>query len=612
MSVEKSQNSIRLNIPFQLPFEKTLKKTCNDFTAIDMSSSKSTDINNKGLQVETNAENEKCEYNENGTLRNKKILDPKTKALLNEIFYDEQGKIISEDIYTEDGCESILYLEFEKQHIFSDREKTKIYSAQSYDYKNRLTRNCTYNQETGNLDSSTSYDPETGDIVFEEKYDNNGNIIKQSFLNQKYIQEHYTYEYNDKGNKTKTNHYDENMKLLDTTINENGKTYKNYYDKNGQISRTTEIILGEEIDPLATEIYNNLTTENIKKINEDNVINVIDDFQVKNDENLMDGDEGFQDTLLDKILQNPNQKEKEEQLNHISSMIKAKFTKARNNSIELYCNDMKAVDKSIEIINKRLDKFSTDSAEEIRKTYNIASNMLKNNDLFIDVANGQIDKANYQGKTGDCWLLATINSIAESKNGKKLIENCLEVDPKTHDIKVKLLGGKKEYTITNEELQYSCKLSKGDYDLRAIELAFEKHLSEANPPQNLNGGFAYKALEILTGNNAKIAFMNYNRPDTPIEIEGEILDKQNIKRFKNTPLIIANSPGCLDKLQELQPNVAICTSAATSEYMSHQYWITIDGDNIIVKEPHNSENSKIYTREEFQNKFDGMLNIMIL
>ena len=90
------------------------------------------------------------------------------------------------------------------------------------------------------------------------------------------------------------------------------------------------------------------------------------------------------------------------------------------------------------------------------------------------------------------------------------------------------------------------------------------------------------------------------------------LNPQTISEYKNKPLIVLAGYSALDELEKLQPNIVICADARTSEFESHQYWIRIDGDNIIVKESHNSSNEKVYTREEFLNNFNGGLNVMVL
>lgn len=130
------------------------------------------------------------------------------------------------------------------------------------------------------------------------------------------------------------------------------------------------------------------------------------------------------------------------------------------------------------------------------------------------------------------------------------------------------------------------------------------------PPQTFDGNYASNALQIITVNNTKITAFS---PMTGLlEVDGQILDKTTAANFKNTPLCILNTPENFTRLEELQPDVAICAAANTSEFTRHQYWIKIDGDNIIVKEPNNSQNEKVYSQKEFRDIFDGILMVMVL
>ena len=87
-----------------------------------------------------------------------------------------------------------------------------------------------------------------------------------------------------------------------------------------------------------------------------------------------------------------------------------------------------------------------------------------------------------QGKVADCWLLSTVNSLNNTKEGKELIKNLFEY--KDGESIVHLYSG--DYTITDDELKIGkVRHSKGDDDMLLIELAVEKALAEYNDG-NLN------------------------------------------------------------------------------------------------------------------------------
>lgn len=108
--------------------------------------------------------------------------------------------------------------------------------------------------------------------------------------------------------------------------------------------------------------------------------------------------------------------------------------------------------------------------------------------------NGRVSHTK-QGCAGDCWLLSGLNSLANTKNGKEVIKNAIKVND-DNSITIKFKGINKEYNITRKELNdasreyvpdidengkvvaYCKKYSKGDGDVLAFELAFEKYRDE--------------------------------------------------------------------------------------------------------------------------------------
>ena len=92
--------------------------------------------------------------------------------------------------------------------------------------------------------------------------------------------------------------------------------------------------------------------------------------------------------------------------------------------------------------------------------------------------NGKFDGLIKQGQTGDCWLLAGINSIVSRPKAKAYLESLIKFDPVTGNAVVNLKGVNKSYTITKEELEMSTFLSTGDYDARYIEIAMDKYIRD--------------------------------------------------------------------------------------------------------------------------------------
>lgn len=125
--------------------------------------------------------------------------------------------------------------------------------------------------------------------------------------------------------------------------------------------------------------------------------------------------------------------------------------------------------------------------------------------------NGKIDRSYKQGQTGDCWLLAGIQSLAMTPQGKKMLDNAVKVDKKGNAT-VTLKGVGKKYTVTARDLKCSNELSTGDTDVRALEIAMDRYFREAVTAEqesraDIDGNSVGKALALLGDPNKTVEFM---------------------------------------------------------------------------------------------------------
>lgn len=125
--------------------------------------------------------------------------------------------------------------------------------------------------------------------------------------------------------------------------------------------------------------------------------------------------------------------------------------------------------------------------------------------------NGKIDRSYKQGQTGDCWLLAGIQSLAMTPQGKKMLDNAVKVDKKGNAT-VTLKGVGKKYTVTSRDLKCSNELSTGDTDVRALEIAMDRYFRESVTAEqdsraDIDGNSVGKALALLGDPNKTVEFM---------------------------------------------------------------------------------------------------------
>jgi hypothetical protein len=96
--------------------------------------------------------------------------------------------------------------------------------------------------------------------------------------------------------------------------------------------------------------------------------------------------------------------------------------------------------------------------------------------MYLD---GTIEGDMRQGQTGDCWLLSSIQAIRTNPETAESLNDCISIDNDGNAV-VNLRGAGTTYTITQQEIADSLALSQGDPDIRAIEIAMDRHCKE-NP-----------------------------------------------------------------------------------------------------------------------------------
>lgn len=259
------------------------------------------------------------------------------------------------------------------------------------------------------------------------------------------------------------------------------------------------------------------------------------------------------------------------------------------------------------IVEKELNNSNTDY-ETIREFSNsfrrhllarIYSIEKPQKDNKIKDPNGSIDENFKQGNTGDCWLLATIKTIATKPKGEKLLNKLISVQKEGNEIKsvtVKIQG--KNYVIPKEELYSAVEYSTGDLDIRAIEIAVNRYCLENGYKDITAGATVDFGLELFLGNAESIKEASKHTAEDFIQNTNAI-DKTFIEELKT-----GNKVGVLGGVYKNSYAIDVETGEKIKLYQSHAYSIShCDEKFVYIINPHDSSKNLKIELEELQNIF---------
>mgnify|MGYP001809650567 CR=1 FL=1 len=116
----------------------------------------------------------------------------------------------------------------------------------------------------------------------------------------------------------------------------------------------------------------------------------------------------------------------------------------------------------------------------------------------LSLINGKIENFEQSTSVGDCWALAGIKALSNTSEGAKVIKETISKDG-NGNVTVKLKGVNEAYTFSIENIiKAQERLSKGDCDVTALEMALEEHRKKVLKNGNYNRALDFTGLTKAT------------------------------------------------------------------------------------------------------------------
>ena len=227
---------------------------------------------------------------------------------------------------------------------------------------------------------------------------------------------------------------------------------------------------------------------------------------------------------------------------------------------------------------------------------------LKNQRAAENSKNKTFDGQIEQGSTGDCWLLAGLNSAIAKPNFRNELEKLVKFDPKTGDYLVTMKGINQTYRVTKKDLQEYTALAKGSEKINSVEIAMDKYIRDEaynyrKDIKTVDNEFGYINFVTIDANSSTFLWRtlfgdNYDLFD--IKIDPLTEDFNNPDRVYEMSLRGAKGDDA--------HGVAKSEKAENYTIIAHHAYSIIgsDEENIYLLNPWDSEDKITITRENFK------------
>lgn len=274
----------------------------------------------------------------------------------------------------------------------------------------------------------------------------------------------------------------------------------------------------------------------------------------------------------------------------MSKSIFAQFDKDQNGMLSQY--EIDSAMPSFQDILKDAAASFKDLASNLFGGNKVADNPPDTIPENTNEPNGKIDKDFKQGETGDCWLLSAIAAKASTPEGLEELNNMLKKDDNGN---ITVYIENQSYTITKEELEAHTELSSGDMDVRAIELAVDKHTSKA-----IDDGGSTSEMFTLLSFGKEDANTKWRTMEENSNLALDILKHNNTSTMGKQAMVVGT-----DNTSDLSNIKAFDENGNQVElYNGHGYAaIKADDKYVYLKNPHDTSKTLRMSHEDFKKAF---------